>query len=73
MELDLSKRRASLSGDGGKLEVVVVDERVLLFMGGCGSCGVVKSRVEDMLEGSKFPKIQLLTSFCLPYLSILLS
>lgn len=33
MELDLSKRRASLSGDGGKLEVVVVDERVLLFMG----------------------------------------
>ena len=64
MELDLSKRRASLSGDGGKLAAaaLVVDERVVRFMEGGG--GVVKSGVDDMLEGSKFSKIQVLTIFC---------
>lgn len=49
MELDLSKRRASLSGDGGKL-VTAADERVLRFMEGVGGGGEVKSRAEDMLE-----------------------
>lgn len=60
MELELSKRRARLSGDGGKLAAaaLVVDERAVQFMEGGGGGGVVKRGIEDMLEGSKFLKIQ---------------